>query len=373
MLILIHKMAKEYILAWVLISTLAIVYAQENTNDNLTIIDNTTLTFSNETNTSNISNETLDEQEMAANETINTTPEQKIDNDTIKVSTPICNETLCDNSCIICSDQKCHPPDFMCIESVAIEKFFPNSMVIGANQINILLRNKGHVDLHNIYAELSGDGITTTDKIPLDKLAAGEKDYTFTKITASKSGVIDLVIKLFINDSLKEKKVEQLTVIEEKKPEAKAEENISMISSQIENLKETYKELEEDYQNKKLADYPVDIVYDNLKEASTYIKDAKISLLEGNYKNSKNNIDLAQESLSSIEEELKNAKKKEVSSFDKLRNKLVIFGSMAAAIISILTAWGLIRSHASKIKDVKNKLKNKKSDEKKEEKTDDTK
>ena len=177
-----------------------------------------------------------------------------------------------------------------------------------------------------------------------------------------------MVMKIFVNDSLKEKKVEQLTVIEEKKPETNPEENVSRISSQIDDLKEGYKELEEEYQNKKLADYPVDMVYDSLKEASNYIKEAKMALLEGGYKRSNNNIGLAQESLVSIEEELKNVKKKEVSTFDKLKSKMIIFGSMAAALISILTAWGLIKSHAAKVKDFKDKIKVKKSEEKKEDK-----
>src|SRR3989339_304988 len=146
-------MTKKYILALLLLSILTIVYAQENQTENLIVTDNA-LNLSNEAAVDNVSTE------IFLNETIGIT--QNVTNETVIAPAIVCNETQCDNTCVVCSDQKCHAPDFKCVESAVIEKFLPTSVGIGTNQINIVVRNTGNVDLSNIYVELTGDGITTT-------------------------------------------------------------------------------------------------------------------------------------------------------------------------------------------------------------------
>lgn len=270
----------------------------------------------------------------------------------------ICNETQCDEGCVKCSDLKCYNQSFVCNESLVMEKFSPNSTGIGASQFNILLRNTGNVDLFNITAELSGNGIRTTEKIGLDRLVAGDKDYVFVKFNASVAGDIDLVVKIFVGDTLKEKSIEQLFVKQEQIVENKTEVNTTALSNNLDDLKEQYRVLEEEYQNKKLDGYPVDIIYDSMKETSDYIKDARLAFFQGDYKTAENNMKLAEEGLANIDQELKTVKKIEPTFFSKIQNNLLLFGSIAAALASLFTVYGIVRSHINKnkIKEIRTKL-----------------
>lgn len=304
---------------------------------------------------------------ITSNITGNITSAQNISQNISTNTSLLCTEAQCDIGCVICNDTKCHPQGFSCVESVVIDKFLPAILGIGSGQINIRLENKGVVDLFNLSAEISGDGIATTDKIMLDNLAAGDKDYVFVKINASKKGTIDVVMKLYVNGVLKEKKIEQITVTEENIIEAQ-QSNVTI--EKLNELNMHYREIEEEYQNKKIGGYQVDMLYDKLKDTSAYIKNAKLSFFEGNYRDAESNIRLADEGIEAIKEELKSAKKIEKSFMDKFRSNILIIGSIAAALVSMFTAYGLVKSHinAKKIKEMHDKLQLKKLIEKTHEK-----
>ena len=89
-------MTKKYILALLLLSILTIVYAQENQTENLIVTDNA-LNLSNEAAVDNVSTE------IFLNETIGIT--QNVTNETVIAPAIVCNETQCDNTCVVCSDQ----------------------------------------------------------------------------------------------------------------------------------------------------------------------------------------------------------------------------------------------------------------------------
>ena len=327
----------------------------------------------------NVSNESASAGENISNESVlveeNVSGEMPLNftNETISEGI-ICDETRCDEGCVVCSDSKCHGQDFACSEDISIEKILPESADIGVAQVNILIRNTGNVDLKNISAEISGDGILTLEKIAIEALVSGDKDYTFTKIRASKAGVIDLVVKLYVNNELKDTIVRQLNVLEEKVNVtiAAPEFNITELTNELDKLKEQYAKLEQDYQNKKLEGYPVDIVYDKLKETSNYINDAQSYLVEEDYKKVKVDLRIINDNLDILVDELKNAKKQEKTLTDKIKANMIYIGSIAAAIVSILTAFSLVRSHVNKQKlvELHNKLrfKEKKEEEKQEEK-----
>lgn len=295
----------------------------------------------------NVSNDTQPVYEglNLSNETIVTEPVPEAE------PSLICNETVCMEGCVLCSDNKCHEPDFVCKEELAVEKISPTTVSIGVNQINILLRNTGNVDLSNISVDLSGDGISVIEKTPIEKLAAGDKDYAFVKTSIAKAGVIDLVVKIYLSSGLKYTLVNQLTVLEEKVNKTSPEVNLTGISDSLKSLKERYIDIEQDYQNKKLQGYPVDIVYDKLKETESYIKEAQFYLVEEDgYKKAQLDLKIIEDNLNEIENDLKESKKQQQSFGDKLKGNMIYIGSIAAAIVSLFTAWGLIKSSINKQK-----------------------
>ncbi len=262
-----------------------------------------------------------------------------------------CNTTLCNTSCIHCSDNACHEPSFVCTEELAIEKILPTTMLLGVGQVNILVRNTGNVALSMIQAHITGDGITTLERIPIEKLAAGDKDYTFVKINATKDGEVDIVLKLYINKTLQKKSIEQLTITKEEKAVTEVPKtDVEQLTQQLEVLKEKYRDLEQEYQNKKMEDYPVDTVYDKLKSVHNYLVEAQSTFFEEDYRKTKTSLRIVEEDLGTIEELLKSAKKKEVPFADKMRNNATLIGAIAAAIVSSFTVFGLIKSHTNKQK-----------------------
>jgi len=264
----------------------------------------------------------------------------------------ICNDEQCDKGCVVCTDGKCHPPDFNCVEQLNIEKVTPTIITQGVAQINVLVRNTGSVDLSNIYLEITGDGISTIDATPIDALQSGDKDYSFVRVNATKSGTIDIIIRMYVNNKLKKKGLTQINVLQAAKTEeTPAEEiNATEISSGIDQLKESYMDLELEYQSKKTEGYTVDLIYDKLKETHGYIINAQSYFIEGDYKKAKANLEIAQDNIVDIGEQLKNAKKQKVGFIDKIRNNLLYISSITAAIVSIVSAYTLMRSHINKEK-----------------------
>ncbi len=265
----------------------------------------------------------------------------------------VCDETRCDIGCVKCDDG-CHPPKYKCLTEFKLEKLTPSLVQKGESQINLLIRNTGNEIIRMISAEITGDGITTISAIPIEELLVSDKDYVFVKINASKSGNIDIVIKFYIGKELISKEVEQIYVLEEKPTNTTVpvteKYNVTLLNKRLEALKEKHKSLEVLYTEKKAEGYYVDIIYDNLKVAMEYIKEVQINLVESNYKKASTGMDILEELLVNIDQQLQSAKKTELSSSEKFRNKIIYFGSIAAAIVSILTAFTLIRNHINKQK-----------------------
>lgn len=275
----------------------------------------------------------------------------------ISEPTIICSASQCDSGCVKCSDNKCYNPGFTCEESLEIESITPEELDLGKNQLNILVRNSGNVDLTKVYAEVTGSGITMIDNDEIAKLVVDDTDYAFVRITAEKPGKIDLAIKLYSNSNLIKKDVQQITILG--LPVTPETLNKTEIENNLNTVKERYKTLERDYQNKKSDGYPVEIVFDDLKSASTYLKDAQFYLLDGDLKKANVNTQLAIDTLDSVESGIKNAKKEETSFGDKIKSNLLYIGSIAAALISILTAYKLTTNYVNKqkISDIHHKIK----------------
>ena len=255
----------------------------------------------------------------------------------------VCKTGQCGSGCVKCSDRQCHDPGFQCIEEITLDKFFPNKVMIGETQLNIVLKNTGTVNLDDIYATVSGDGISTLDKIPLQKLNAGDRDYVFAKINASKPGTTDIVLKIYVAGNVKFKYVDQLVVNEPVKTALAEVINVTQLNSDFEQLKQRYRGLEQLYQDKKTQGYPIELIYDNLRAVFNHITETQSFLLQGDYKKAQTGLGVISANLEDIEEQLNNAKKEKETLSDKVKNNLLFFGSLAAALVSIFTAYKLIQ------------------------------
>lgn len=289
---------------------------------------------------------------FAANSTNTTAPQQNTTSNVTQAPQVSCSSVKCDKSCVKCSDKQCHLPGFSCTEEISLEKYFPTTVNTGVTQLNIVLNNTGTVNLENIYAIVTGDGIETLDKIPLEKLNAGGRDYVFAKINSTKPGIIDIVIKLYVGDVIKNKFVDQITVIAPKVVVENNTEkiNVTEITKNLEMQKQRYNQIEQIYQDKKQQGYPVDIIYDKLKESYGYLTDAQSNLLQGDFKKVNVDLGIISSGLDDIQTQLSNSKKAQQSFSDQLKSNLLLYGSIAAAIISIFTAYKMVHSSVDKEK-----------------------
>ena len=280
----------------------------------------------------------------------NTTSEANVTASPVEEPQLVCKTGQCENGCIKCSDRECHDPGFQCIEEITLDKFFPNKVTMGETQLNIVLRNTGTVNLDDIYASVSGDGIAMLDKISVEKLNVGDKDYVFAKINASKSGTIDIVIKIYVAGNVKLKYVDQLIVAEPPKTAPADVINVTMLNSEFEQLKQKYRDLEQLYQDKKTQGYPVDLIYDNLRAVFNHITETQSFLLQGDYKKAQIGLGVISSNLDDIEEQLNEVRKEKETLSGKVKNNLLFFGSLAAALVSIFTAYKLIQGSVDRKK-----------------------
>jgi len=286
--------------------------------------------------------------------------EDNITNTTEIIDQPvICSINQCDSSCVVCSDNKCHDSSFTCTESLGVSSISPEEIDIGKSQLNIQIVNNGNVDLNNVYAEVSGEGITMIDNLNIERLVVGDKDYSFVNINAEKSGNIDLAIKLYSDGRLIKKDVEQIKVIGQAVADKTETYNQTELMNKLNAAKEKYKQLDEDYQNKKSEDYILGRIEDVLKDANNYLKSAQFYMLDGDYKRGSVNLQLVEDSLSTIELELRDVKKKQVNLIDRIKSNLLYISSFTAGIISILTAYKLTTNYVNKknLSDMHHKIK----------------
>ncbi len=288
----------------------------------------------------------------------------------VEEPTLVCKTGQCESGCVKCSDKVCHDPSFQCVEELTLDKFFPNKVPLGETQLNIVLRNTGTVSLKDIYASVSGDEIITMDKISLDKLNPGDKDYVFAKINASKSGTIDIVLKIYVAGAVKFKYVDQLVVEEPVKTVPINMINVTLLNSEFEQLKQKYRNLEQVYQDKKSQGYPVELIYDNLKAVFGHITETQSFLLQGDYKKAQTGLGVISSNLADAEKQLNDIKKEKETLRDKVKNNLLFFGSLAAALVSIFTAYKFIQGSIDRKKliELHKKLTSKKKDKKKKKK-----
>ncbi|MBS3163561.1 hypothetical protein J4427_02620 [Candidatus Woesearchaeota archaeon] len=259
-----------------------------------------------------------------------------------------CSQEQCDAGCSVCRDNNCHDQGFTCTEDLKVESISPDEIKIGERQLNIIVVNNGNVDLEDVYAEVSGDGISMIDNTPIDKLVSKDRDYAFVQIEAKTAGNIDLIVKLYSNGNLIKKDIEQISVLAEEAENKTETFNKTELENKLKGLQSKYITLEESYQTKKEEGYNLEIVSSNIMGVDTYLKDARFYLLDGDLKKAYVNLAIVEESLNEIEQGLDKAKKTERTWVDSIKENLFYISSIAAAFVSILTAYKLTSHHINK-------------------------
>lgn len=336
------------------------VSGQENQTEtgNFLVLDNETNTT--ETNQSEIfeesnmaeeSTNTAEEQTIETNTSItsNETETQETENATIIL---VCSQVQCDTGCTICSDGSCHAPEEQCIEALTVEKITPATIKVGEQQLNILVKNTGTVALFSVEAEVSGYGMTTIEKLSIEALPAGEKDYTFTKVLAESAGVYDLIVKVYANKVLVTQEIFSVTVTEEEQEEA---ENVVLFnqSAALAALNETrteYNVIEREYYEKEKQEYLVFGIDKDLVEIKEYLRQAQVAVIEQDEKGFQKNILAAQTTIENVAAELESAQKEDKTFMEILSENLALIGSLFGVLISGVTVWSMTKVHLKKAK-----------------------
>lgn len=348
---------------------LTFVSAQENqsgnetsgeTGYNVTISDNNTNTTENnqsetfvEDNATETANMTTEgETEVIETNTtdveINETESAQTENATI---TLVCSELECDEGCTICSDGSCHAPQEQCIEALVVEKVTPNTIKVGEQQLNILIKNTGTVALFNIEAEISGYAVTTIETLSIEALSSEEKDYTFTKVLAESAGVYDLIVKVYANKTLLTQEIVSITITEEEQGEEEAVLfNQTAALAELNETRGKYNELEMLYYEKEKQGYLVFGIDKDLVEIKEYLRQAQVAVIEQDEKEFQKNLIAAQTTIENVGAELENAQKEDKTFIEILSENLALIGSLFGVLISGVTVWSMTKVHLKNAK-----------------------
>ncbi len=330
------------------------VVAQENqsSESNETIIFEFNDTF-NGTNTTTMTTEFNE----TVNETINTTINNIIEeesNQTANVTseTPeiICSSEQCDVACAICRDNSCYAPEIGCQEKITIEKITPTTINKGEQQLNILMNNTGNVAMPFVAAEVVGFGIATVEEIPIEVLAVGDKDYTFTKVSVTEAGTVDIIVKISVNGTIISQQIFQITVISEDIQLEQETElfNLTQGNEIIAQLKEQYDVLETQYYEKEKKDYILYGIKEDLDDIKEALRLAQVAIIEENQKDFDKNSIYAATSLATVQQQVESAEKEKKTMWEVLYENLAVIGSVLGVLISVVTVWSMTKVHLKK-------------------------
>lgn len=339
------------------------VVAQEN-QANETILLEVNETFNEtanatipETIQSNQINETISEttESIETTNSTNTTNEAITTNETISESvyentSIVCSVEQCDDGCAVCRDGSCYLPETECIEQIIIEKISPLAISKGEQQLNILIKNTGNVALPYIEADVVGYGVTTIEKMPIELLVVGDKDYTFTKVNVAESGSVDLIVKLYVNQTIISQEIFQITVADDAVSGQTQETafNTTAATEHLEQSKTIYNELEKIYYEKEKQEYLLYGINEDLNDVKESLRLAQVAIIEQNQKEFDKNIMYATTILSSIQQQLEIAEKEKKTVWQIAYENLAVIGSILGVLISVVTVWSMTKVHLKK-------------------------
>ena len=248
-------------------------------------------------------------------------------------------ENLTSNETVVIPEQPVE------VEEILLKNFIPKEFKLGDAQFSIQVQNNKNETINNIIAFVSGKGFSTYEVTSIESLEPGEKGYILISGNFKESGLINLTIKIaqkifsqevnILGESEEDvKKAELLAKQQEEREKALAE-----ISPKLEVLKQNYSELEVQLAQKEKENYDVKSV--SLVDLKKYIRETQASILGGHLEDARVNFGLATEESNSLEEKIASLKK--VSFIKRFKDQVIIFSSIAGAIITLFALYELLK------------------------------
>jgi len=297
----------------------------------------------------NVSNESNITENITLNESVseNITPS----NESVPGNITQLNESVSENI-----TQKGEVADF------TITDFIPQEFKIGDAQFNIRVKNIGNVEIKDLVAIVSGKGFSTYDVIAIDSLKPEETSYIIVMGNFRERGNITLNIRLFNKLFYQNVTVidpnyegDQQRLIELKKEEEAKNRLIDDLSVQLGELEANFTILENEFNAKKAKNYDLSGV--NLEELRKFLRDARSSIVVVDTDRAKVSLSLALDEYNYQKNKLDNAHPIKRSISDIVRGNLILFSSMAGAIITLFTLHEILKkkqeSLSKKIMEVK--------------------
>ena len=234
-------------------------------------------------------------------------------------------------------------------QEILFKSFFPKEFKIGDAQFNIQVQNKKNDSLPNLIAFVTGYGFSTYEVFPVD-LGPEEKGYILVSGNFKKAGVITL--KIIIENNFF---YQNVSVIDEKNATEKELERLKKdeeqrnllinISSQIEELKNSYDALELELEQKTEENFDISKI--NLNDLKSYIRSAESAIFEENTNKANINVKLAFEEYEIQKNKLNKVKSKSIIA--RIRENALIFSTIAGALITFFTLYELLKRKSEKV------------------------
>lgn len=254
------------------------------------------------------------------------------------------NQTIIDNSSVVI------------IPALNLINFMPQEVKLGDVQFNLQIQNNQNETVNNTFAFIIGNGFSTYNVIPIASLASGEKDYIFVYGNLKQAGNITLTIKIndktfyqnisVISDISNQQKLDELQQEQEK------EQQIKNISDQLNELKQNFTALQNEFSEKQSNNYDVSLT--NLNTLDNYIHNVQADILTGNVNDANLNLNLAYDEYSSQKSNLDTAKKLPLISI--IKNNVVLFSTFAGAILTFFALYELFKKKKEEVKEISGKI-----------------
>jgi len=236
--------------------------------------------------------------------------------------------------------------------------FVPWEFKVGDAQFSIQIKNTGNVELKNLVCIVTGKGFSAYDIVPIDSLKPDEKSYLLVMGNLKEAGNIDLTIKIYDREFHQRIKVTDpmAKVNEENEQKSKEEEQkkareLNALSGRLEGLKANYTALKNIYDEKK-KDYDIAGI-DLDADLKKFIQNAESNIIAGDIKQANISLTLGSEEYTNQRSSLENAKQIKKSMLESIKNNILIFSTIAASIITLITFYEVMKR---KKEDVSKKL-----------------
>lgn len=288
-----------------------------------------------------------------------TAPYVNVTNTTVPISiaTNISNKTGILVNAVNQTVQQMQP-----VVNFTVSSFVPKEFKTGDIQFNVQVQNTGTVELKNVMAIITGRGFYMSDAVPIDLLKPGEKSYIIVMGSIQEEGNKRLTIRIFdkvfyqnvtIIDPNSQANKQKLDEMQKREEESEAQ--LAKLSGPLNELKNSYSQIEGELADKKAKNYDVSAV--TLDDLKTFIRNAESSIIVGDAKQANASITLAYGEYAAQKRHLDSSQKIKKPFGEVIRDNIVLLSSMAGALITVFTLYEILKKKKDalyqRIKEVK--------------------